>query len=350
MNKKAYYRTLITLKRELESGSYGSLFDTVDIFNQVYNDIRNLSFETFDGASNSSTVQQYRQGIVNSVKDAISKDQSSTNTRQLFRCYMDLEYLVEKSHTESRPHLSEQLSSFLHCVDEFLHAHESYRVRYKMELAYRLSFASIRVTRAYDDLQRSLNTILEGYLSPPLGEDSQQLELYLSNVPSLKQFGNKLVALDEMYTELGNLFNISLSDHPIVIEHIEDGSLLARISGNQLIVGVLTAVIGAGSSYYINNYPANKDIVEMKEKVETLDMMFELSKKLEQEGYNVDEMQDNISRTLKKLASSSDVLLSDQPSIEVNDNIYQMDEHNGTKLLEQSKRKLLENKGFNQET
>ncbi|CAK2690066.1 conserved hypothetical protein [Vibrio crassostreae] len=349
MNKKAYYRTLITLKRELDSSCYYSLFETVNIFNKVHEDIQNLSFETFDGGGNTSVVQQHRQGVINSVRNAISNDQSLTNTRQLFRCYMDLESLIETSHIESRPCLSEQLSSFLHCIDEFLTAHEKYRVRYEMELAYQLSFKSIRVTRAYKDLKRALNTILEGYLSPPLEENTLQLELYLANVPSLKQFGIKLVALDDMYAELSNLFNISLSDHPIIIEHIEDGSLLARISGNPLIVGILTTVIGVSSTYYIENYPANKEIVEIKEKVETLDSMFELSKKLQQEGYNVDDMQDNINRSLKKLAKSSDLLLSDQPSIEVNDKVYQMDEQNSTKLLEQSKQKLLENKGLMQE-
>ncbi|MEZ9056239.1 hypothetical protein, partial [Vibrio sp. 10N.247.311.26] len=260
-----------------------------------------------------------------------------------------LESLIETSHTESRPCLSVQLSSFLQCVDEFITAHENYRVRYKMELAYQLSFKSMHVTRAYKDLQRALNTILEGYLSPHLEENVLQLELYLANVPSLKQFGIKLIALDDMYAELSNLFNISLSDYPIIIEHIEDGSLLARISGNPLIVGILTTVIGVSSTYYIENYPANKEIVEIKEKVETLDSMFELSKKLQQEGYNVDDMQDSINRSLKKLAKSSDLLLSDQPSIEVNDKVYQMDEQNSTKLLEQSKQKLLENKGLMQE-
>ncbi|OEF53160.1 hypothetical protein A163_17800 [Vibrio tasmaniensis 1F-267] len=49
MNKKAYYRTLITLKRELDSSSYYSLFETVNIFNKVNEDIQKLSFETFEG-------------------------------------------------------------------------------------------------------------------------------------------------------------------------------------------------------------------------------------------------------------------------------------------------------------
>lgn len=347
MNKKAYYRDLIKFKESLDLDEFQTLIDVVKIFDDVHAVVCGLSYVLFTHSDQDAIVRQEKSKVVQAISRAIETDKRQTKMRYLLRCTIVIEQLVkdiiDRNPNDSKINLL--FSDFIKCMDRFLEQHESYRVSFSPHNVYTLSFTADRLMASIRGLELAIDTILDNYL-PEASNDEPHLELYLSHVPSLKQFGTKLQLIDEMYIELCNLCDLSLTDNPIVIEHIENGSLLARISGNPLVVGILLQVLGSSATYFITNYPANNEMVEMKETVATLDDMFELSQKLKDEGYEVDDMQDNIHRSLKKLAGSAEELLNDQPTIEVNEKVFELDSGNKTKLLEESKRKLLENKYY----
>ncbi len=347
MNKKAYYRDLIKFKESLDSDEFQTLIDVVKIFDDVHAVTCSLSYTLFTQSDQETIVRQEKTKVVQTISRAIEADKRQTKMRHLLRCTIVIEQLVtdiiDRNPNDSKIKLL--FSDFIDYMDRFLEQHESYRVSFSPHNVYTLSVTADRLMMSIRGLTLAIDTILDNYL-PEASNDEPHLELYLSHVPSLKQFGTKLQLIDDMYIELCNLCDLSLTDNPIVIEHIENGSLLARISGNPLVVGILLQVLGSSATYFITNYPANNEMVEMKETVATLDDMFELSQKLKDEGYEVDGMQDNIHRSLKKLAGSAEELLNDQPTIEVNEKVFELDGSNKTKLLEESKRKLLENKYY----
>lgn len=348
MNKKAYYRDLIQLQASLKSSDFRTLLDLANIFNDVHVTASNLNFRIFIASDQDSVVRQEKAKVNTAVKSAIAADKSKTKMRQLHRCAGAIERLFNKIATrhDTNFKINVLLNCLMDVLDTFLDDYESYRVTFEPRSVYSLSFTAHRLMLAVEALDQTIDTILENYL-PEKPNDSSHLELYLSHVPSLKVFGTKLQVLDEMYIELCNLCNLSPTDNPIVIDHIENGSLLTRISGNPLVVGILLQVLGSSATYFIANYPVKHEMIEIKETTATLDEMFELSQKLRAAGYEVDDMQDGIHRSLKKLAGSAEKLLSDQPTIEVNEKIFELDAGNAQKLIEETKR--LELKVYDQE-
>ena len=97
------------------------------------------------------------------------------------------------------------------------------------------------------------NQIIDGISSLSIGEreeNSHSLDLYLSNVTSLKEFSKKLDALHEIYNELLHLYGYTESDFPIVIEHLENGSLWLKIAGHTLTATILTSILTTATNYY----------------------------------------------------------------------------------------------------
>lgn len=339
MNKKSYYRALTHLKTSLESDEFRTLTNLVNIFYHVYSAATELDYVVFTQPDQNASVRQEKSKIVEAVKQAIAKDRKLTKMRHLHRCTIAIEDTIEgvTDKTGSCSHINILLSRFLNCMEMFLDQYEEYRVDFSQRSVYALSFTAHRLLESIRNLELSIDAILGNYL-PEASDDANHLELYLSYVPSLKQFGIKLQVLDEMYGEVCHLCNLSLTDNPIIIEHIENGSLLTRISGHPLVVGIILQIIGSSATYFITNYPVKNEIVEMKETVATLDDMFELTKKLESEGYDVTQMQDRIQGTLKKMSKSVEALLSDQPTIEVNDDVFKLTPEHSQKLIEGTKR------------
>lgn len=335
----------------MEGESFDYLLKLSEIFNKVNEAASSVDFIVFNGNSTDGKVIQGRQNVVTAVNTSISEDKRIINSRKLTRYSIEVEDLVVEtfSYLNESSSLRKLLLRFLNKMERFLEHHESYRRSYAPGSAYSLSFASQDFSSSVDEVKLAIDTILDSYLLSPEKEASHGIELYLSHVPSLKQFGSKLNALDTLYTEISNIFDVSVAENPIEIDHLEDGSLLVRFLGHPMVIGIVTSVIAAGASYYIANYTVNREAVELRESVDTLDKMFDLTQKLKEAGHNVDEMEDQIAVTLKKLAKASDVLLSDQPSIEVNDRVFELHEHDKPRLIEQNKQKLLDYKEFDQE-
>lgn len=347
MNKKEYYRVVTKLEKELNNGAFKPFLDVVKIFENINTVASNLNFIAFTPTQNKSMQQNQaadneRNKVSQAIASAIKADKASTLFMSFAVNVFQLkEYIADIiKHDGVTKNTSDMLNDYLGLMDSFSSGFENYRKDFSPNLAYSLSFIAKQLLTATDNLNLVISTILDHYRVNDVRDDSKQLEIYLSNIMSLKQFGGKLQALDELHTEICILFDVSLSEYPLVIEHIENGSLLARIAGHPIIISTITAIVTTSANHFIEQYPAQGQFVELKENVETLDQMFSLSEKLKAEGYDVDNMQDDIHKSLIKIAKSTNNLLSDQPVIEVNDKVFGLDEANKVKMLESSQKLL----------
>lgn len=347
MNKKAYYRKLVEIREEFKKPCFDYLFSVLEIFEPPKREAS--GYEYFDIVGTDSNANSNRSRLTNVVSIVIEADKQEVSPRKLHRNSMEIEHYIEQILSiEYIPDLVRKpLQEFFQKMDFFLDFYETYRLKFERHSAYELSVIACQLIDTRKKIEFIIDILLQSYTPSKQSEDRNSLELYLGNVPTLKNYGIKLQALDDLYTELAYLCEVPLSDFPVTVEHLENGSLLARISGHPLVVALLSSVLTSASNYCINQYLVNGKVTSLNEKIEILDNMFELTKKLEEEGYAVDDMQDGIQRSLKKLSKSSNVLLSDQAVIEVNDEVFQLDQENATKLLQETKR--LEVKDFDQE-
>ena len=347
MNKKAYYRKLVEIREEFKQPYFKYLFSALEVFEGIKREVSSYNFQDIVGNDASAVSSRSQLGIL--ASNAIARDKEKVSPRQLNRYSIEVEQFIE--YTASLEYVPDSirksLQAFYNKMDFFLDSHEAYRLNFDRNAAYTLSEIACQLIDIRKEIDFVIDILLQNYTHSEQAEDRKNFELYLGNVPTLKNYGVKLQVLDELYTDLAYLCSVTLTDYPIVVEHLENGSLLARFSGHPLVVSLLTLVITTTSNHLLDQYVRNGTVTELNEKVEILDNMFELSKKLEEEGYDIGDMQEDINRTLKKLAKSSNTLLSDQAEIEVNDKVFKLDPENAAKLLHETKR--LEVKVLDQE-
>lgn len=243
-------------------------------------------------------------------------------------------------------HEQKYYAEFLVEIDEkleaFLSNYEYHTRSYSVSSCLSLSLSASQLNSAIMATKQVLAGVLLLSSHEKVEADTYKLDLYLSNVTSLHDFANKLNALADIYSELLSLYGASEGDNPIIIEHLESGSLWIKVAGHKLTSVLLTSVLTSSIIYYQNNFTTTGQLNQLPAAVKTVDDLLMISKKLEADGVDTAEIKDNIESATRKISKKLDVLLGDQPVIEINDSEHSVGELLSEKLIEQSKTLKLE--------
>lgn len=182
---------------------------------------------------------------------------------------------------------------------------------------------------SFCDALRLTNGALNSQLTNPLRHT--ELSILLPLPLNLHDFAEKLLALESIYDELCHLLNVSLASDPIQIGKIESGSLWAKVFGNSKVIGLLTDLTKAAASFIYRTYTTEGKLSAIPRKVESIDAILGLSRRLQEEGVNTSELNDHLAKASVSLAKGLNTLLEGQPKIAINDQTYSI----GTELQNQ---------------
>lgn len=202
------------------------------------------------------------------------------------------------------------------------------------------------------DLNSRINTLIETLravnvaLMPSgvLNSEYAQISIVLPEHYSLKDFAERLLALQSMYSELCALFDVNENDHPLRIGKVESGSLWAWLFGDTKIIELISTFIKQGASFAYRNFTTEGKISALPKKMETIDAMLNLTQRLEAAGFNTAEMKPNIEKAAFAISRDLTILIDGQPSITVNDEKLSLNEELTKALLERSDVRLLQSK------
>lgn len=342
MNKKYFNKSINILKEELLSSGIDNILETCKNLGYFANTFTSINYQTF-GETQAS--QSKRAEILSRANQCISKEKQDVTYRKLIIDCYQVESRIRSfiASFDNNDAVLSIMEKFLKNLEEFQEIYEGYRVNFSAEFFHRLSFLANILANSIENLLLSINLLLSMSESTQADNDLFKLELYLSNVTTLKAFGIKLEAIEAIYIEICHLFDISIIDNPLIIEHIENGSLWVKVAGHALTATVLTTILNAASSYYQENFTVTGKINQLPNSVNVVNDLLKISEQLKKNGYNTDEINDEINSATKKIARKLDLLLGDQPTIEINDKVHDVGDHLRNKLLEQSELKLLKN-------
>jgi hypothetical protein len=165
-------------------------------------------------------------------------------------------------------------------------------------------------------------------------EKHLSLTLFLPAKLEFKEFIEKLSALESIYSELCQIFEISESDEPLRISKIESGSLWASIFGNSTIVALMAEFLKSSAHFLYRNYTAEGKISAIPSKLESLNSVLDFSNKLSAKGIDVSEMQDQVAKAGVVIAKDLTRLLEKQSTITVNDAVIPLGPTEKRNLLE----------------
>ncbi|NIF82315.1 hypothetical protein F3J24_02160 [Comamonas sp. Tr-654] len=177
----------------------------------------------------------------------------------------------------------------------------------------------------------------------PSSQDSK-ISVILPEHFSLKDFAERLLALQSIYSELCALFQVSEVDHPLRIGKVESGSLWALLFGNTRIVEMMASFIERSASWVYRNYTTEGKLNGLPRKVEAIDALLELTKRMEESNIDVSGMKPNIEKAALTLSKDLTTLIDGQPNITVNDEKLSLHDAVNQALLEGRAVRLLGSK------
>ncbi len=336
MNRKQFYRNIEDLGFLLSNKSIPLILEALYLFSPVVEKMRD---DPQDLLSETTKGQQKRQLISNQINQIILKEKSLKYRKIIVQSAKLEDGLQESKKIMESEH--EYYADFLSEIEKkleiFLTSYEVHTRAYSVSSCISLSMSASDLKTAILATNQVIASISNLSINGEQEENYHKLDLYLSNVTSLKDFSNKLDALSEIYTELLHLYNFTESDYPIVIEHLESGSLWLKIAGHTLTATLLTSVLTTATNYYQEQFTQSGKLSQLPTSVKIAADLLKISSQLESQGIDTTTIKDNIESATRKISKKLDILLSDQPVVEINEKKHSINDAISQKMLEQSK-------------
>lgn len=269
---------------------------------------------------------------------------SGINNRQFFKDLENFQHALKALQAE----WSENCQPFDHLfrdIELFANIYDAYLVNRGGENALKLLTFAQQLDNEIPILIGVLSSARDaiGPQEVPRIQDSK-ISVVLPEHFSLKDFAERLLALQSIYSELCALFQVSEVDHPLRIGKVESGSLWALLFGNTRIVEMMASFIEKSASWVYRNYTTEGKLNGLPRKVEAIDALLELTKRMEESNLNVSEMKPNIEKAALMLSKDLMTLIDGQPNITVNDEKLSLHDAVNQALLEGRAVRLLGSK------
>ena len=142
--------------------------------------------------------------------------------------------------------------------------------------------------------------------------------MVLLNVSNLRDFAQKLSALNNLYEELCFILDVTTSSNQLRVGKIESGSLWTRLFGDTRAVGLMLQFIESAVRYFHRNFTTEGKIAAIPKKIESLDSILQFSNRLKESGVNVTAINENLAKNAAIIAENLNELLSNQQTVELN--------------------------------
>lgn len=167
--------------------------------------------------------------------------------------------------------------------------------------------------------------------------------LFFPNALGLEELIQRLQALKEIYTESCQVLNISESDYPLQILKLETGSWYVELAGYPKAIDLMLEGIRAAAKQLFQRYTRAGKLEAMPTRVENLESLLELQKRMKESGLDTAEMGDQLAKSGAILAKQLMTLVANEASVTINDDVIIIEGHNGKSLISGPSRKLIAN-------
>ena len=341
MNRKKLYKNFEKLQKILSVESIPLIHEALDLFSPIVEGLGsapdNLLVEGIAG-------QRKRQGVTNIIQQAINKEKSLKYRKVIVQSSKLEEGLeeVKRSLEGEYAYYTGFLEEICEKLETFLSHYEIHTRSYSVATCLSMSVSASELKTSIISTNQILNGVLSLSVKDNLENEPSRLDLYLSNVSTLKAFSEKLDALSEIYTELLYLYGETESDHPVLIEHLESGSLWIKIAGHTLTAALLTSLLTTATAYYQDNFTDSGQLKQLPSSVKVAEDLLRIAAQLENNGVDTTDIKENIESATRKISRKLDILLGDQPVVEINNIEKNIGNVLAQKLIQQSKDQKLE--------
>ncbi len=293
------------------------------------------------GVGLSNSANQVHAHLVN-ARQAIS----TTNHRQFYKALEHFQRIIAQlqpanaSNTGRTSSLANEVEEFSSLYDAFLSNQSGENALPLLLIAQRLH---CKIGAMFDTLQLVEESI-GGYDVPGVSETP--FTLLLPAHLELAEFARRLIAIQNLYSELCMLLSVSESTHPLRISKIESGSLWAKLFGESKVIELMASFVSQTASWIFRSYTIEGKIESVPRKVEAIDALLGLKKRLEEAGIATSEIKEHIEKSAVAISKSLAEILDGQPSVTINEKTISVGSEIGKEMLERTAPLQLANKNL----
>lgn len=235
--------------------------------------------------------------------------------------------------------LGNLIQEFTHFQDDFETLIKGYEATQTLQLisSARALSITLKVTVNLVDLMIEK---LESHVE--LRENEKTLSVLFPSTDEYRDVLIKLDALNDLYSELCPLFDVSTSQHPLRIVKLETGSLWVSIIGHAAVVGFIVWLLKKAIGYIHRNFTTEGKILFIPKQVEAADSILEFTKKLQEAGVDTTQAREQVQKSLFAISQNLNHLVGNQHRLEVNDETISLGDVYDEKFLQEAKQLLLE--------
>lgn len=250
---------------------------------------------------------------------------------------------IEKTLNEAQEGNQVRLRDLQTKLQGFLASYETLIETYEIRDVPDLILQSTALLRSIETTTALLTMIRDDLERTDFVDEENQavLSILLESHMEFAEFTEKLSSLNSIYTELCQLLAISTKQHPIGMARVESGSLWAKVFGEPRIIGFMVSVFERALAYFHRNFTLEGKISLIKPKIQIVDDVLGLKNRLQDNGYDTSEMDENIKKSGVIIAKHVNKLLGGEPVVRLNQKVYSVGIE-AEKLYIQKARELLE--------
>ena len=314
-------------------------------FEDQINEFNKQIFATNNHNNRAQYDNNFKKNI-NNVKDLIKKIGISDFLNFIAKMQDEIEFFRSELTSEiyGIDTLSTQVNLMKNAYESFLQ--NNYHNNHALDFVYHANIF-LRYIYTVRGLFKDIEVNLERNYTQT--DQYNNLSLLLETEHTYQQFVNKLLSLQDLYSEICFLLNVSENDNPLQIVKIESGSLFVKIFGETKVILTISSWIEETTKYFHRNYTQEGKISAIPRDLEAIEKVLEVTKKLEDAGIDVDEAKEKLQKSSIIVADKLNTLLSGEPDISINQERYSMKASLEQKYITDSRIHLLRSDGESNE-
>ncbi|MEE9873739.1 MAG: hypothetical protein PBV86_23595 [Delftia lacustris] len=272
---------------------------------------------------------------------------ANTNNRKFFYSFDVFSNAIELL-IRNWPSNNEHFSNLQRNAENFANLYDHYLSQKSGKIAYQLILLAQHLDSAIKNTLETLASVRAALIPQNLPNNNEaELTLTLPEDFNLSNFALRLISIQKIYSELCALYNVSEIDFPLRIQKIESGSLWASLFGNTAVIESMAFSFKEGIRWIYRNYTIEGKITNMPLKVEAIDNILGLTKRLEEAGIETEEIKKNIEKSALMISKELSVILDGQSSVTLNKEKIALSHELEKKLTETIKLPSSERKQLN---
>lgn len=180
----------------------------------------------------------------------------------------------------------------------------------------------------------------------PLSAGEEVLTLELAGEHTISNISQILHGIQESYSALSHLADVSEAEYPLRVLRLETGSLWVQIAGNKTVIGALATFIGSTAKFLFDRFRSTGKVPKGTEQLKTL---LEIRERMAAHGLNTTLADQELEAVYVKLARNLARIVGAAPQVEVNGEVISVSKELEERYLAESKPLLLEAKTEDQQ-